>query len=177
MKLSNIEITSDLRMTQPAGAAEKDQTLDIQFAVDVGAVADGEFYELLFYNLLNGFVTGEDETGVVTGVKAIYYDQNDQMIAETAAVYLDKVMTETGTELHAVASVDVPEDSTVVYITKVDLIYISNNNSTEESNLIFTSVQPQKCAFAEEYNTDRDKGVAIPPSSGTTRLYTDFKLY
>jgi hypothetical protein len=177
MKLSNIEITSDLRITQPAGAAEKDETLDIRFAIDTGSVVDGDFYELLFYNLLNGFVTGETAGPVVTGIKAIYYDQNDQAIAETPAVYLNKVLTETGTELNATASVTIPADSTVVYITKVDLIYISNNNASEEVNLIFTSIQPQKCAFSEEYTTTRDKGVAIPPNSGTTQLYTDFRLY
>lgn len=150
MRLSNLELTSTFRLTQP-NTSEENQLVDIQFALD-GSKANipNEFYDLAFYQMLNGFVTGKSETGVDTGIKAVIYDNNGLAIAESAVVMLNKVMTETGTKLTAEASVAVADTTNSVYITKIDLVYVSNDSAAETEQVIFTSAAPVSCAFADD---------------------------
>lgn len=176
MKLSNLEITSEVRLTQPASGDEYNQTTDIRFGVDAGSTVSSQFYELLMYEMLNGVVNGEDDV-VTTGIKTVYYDATDAIIAESNVVPLDKIMTEMGTELVAMNTATKLDSSVTEYLSKVDLIYVANDSGVADEKLIFTSIQPQKTSFAESTGVGTAKGVAIPANGGDATLKATFKLF
>jgi hypothetical protein len=176
MKLSALEITSELRLTQPATGAESGETLDIRFGIDTGCTVSPEFYELILYNMLNGQVTGEDGA-VTTGVKAVYYDASNVMLGESNVVKLDKVITETGTELVAMPTVTLTDSTVERFVTKVNIYYIANDADVEDAKMIYSSTVPQKTIFAEATGVGAGKGVAIPASGGSAKLTTNFKIY
>lgn len=176
MKLSNLEITSDLRLTQPNSGLESGQTLDIRFVIDTGSVVSNEFYNLIMYEMLNGVVNGE--SGIVnTGVKAVYYDATDAVIATSDVVPLDKITTEAGTELVANTTATKTDTTVTKYVTKVEVYYVANDSGVADDKLIFTSTMPQKTTFAEATGVGVIKGVAIPADGGDTALKASFKLF
>jgi len=176
MKLSNLEITSELRVTQPAAGDESGQTIDIKFGIDTGCTVAAEFYELLLYEMLNGRVNGE-EGAVTTGIKAVYYDQTNAVYATSSVVKLDKVMTETGTELVAEPLANKADSTVTSYITKVELYYVANDADVADDKLIFTSIVPQKTTFAEATGVGTGKGIAIPANAGAVKVGNTFKIF
>lgn len=176
MKLSNLEITSTLRVTQPGSGSESAQTTDIRFAIDTGCVVAAEFYDLLLYELMNGLVSGE--SGVVTtGIKAIYYDETNAVLAQSTVGKLDKVVTESGTEVIAITTATKTDSTVEKFITKVDIMYIANDADTEDAKLIFTSPMPQKTTFAEATGIGVGKGVALAASGGDSLLTNTFNIF
>lgn len=176
MKLSALEITSELRVTQPNSGPESGETLDIRFGIDSGCSVAAEFYELILYNMLNGQLSGEDG-GITTGIKAVYYDASNVILATTNVVKLDKIITETGIELVAAPYANIIDSTAERFITKVDVIYVANDNDVEDDKLIYSSTVPQKTSFAEATGVGTGKGVAIAANGGAAKLTTNFKIY
>ena len=176
MKLSNLEITSEVRFTQPSSGDESGQTLDIKFGIYAGCVVSPEFYELILYEMLNGALNGE--SGVVTtGIKTVYYDQTNVVWSTSDTIKLDKVLTETGTELVAVTTATKADQTVPYYITKIETYYVANDNDVADDKLIFSSTVPQRAVFAEATGIGTSKGIAIPENEGAVQVLNTFKLF
>jgi hypothetical protein len=178
MKLTNLELTSELRIVQPVGI-EDAQVVDIRFALDgQRATIQPDFYNAVFYQLMNGFVVGSDGTGFITGVKCVAYDNVGTVIGETEPTKLDRVLTEGGTELSCITTVTLPDSSTASYIHRVDVVYVANDNDVETEMTIFSTTSPQYTSFAEDIpsTTPVKRGVEIGANM-TTKLDCSFRMY
>ncbi len=148
MKLSNLEIGSTMRITQP-DTDDAGQIMDIEFDVTRGATILTDLYELAFYGMLNGYVTGVNGGSANCGFKFVGYDKDGTIVMESGEVKLDRVVDETNTKLIATTETVVSDMTTDVYITKLDIEYVSNDADAGSDNAIMTSNSPAMCAFAE----------------------------
>ena len=98
-------------------------------------------------------------------------------MASTNVVKLDKIVTETGTELVASPFANVVDSTNERFITKVNVYYVANDSDVEDEKMIFTSTVPQKTTFAEATGVGAGKGVALPANGGAAKLTTNFKIF
>lgn len=173
MKLSNLEIASTMRFTQP-NVGDENQTLDIEFDVTKGATISNELYALAFYGLMNGYVNGEDEGGVVTGIKFTCYDENDTVVMESVPAKIDMVVDEMYTRLEAMSETVVVDSTADVYISKIDISFIANDETVEKESLILESPAPATNVFSEII-TGTDKGILLE-NGNTTNCIGKFIL-
>jgi hypothetical protein len=170
MKLSNLDILSTLRLTQPDGA-DVNQVLDLEFSLtNSSAVISNDLLALAFYDMLNGYVTGADGGPVVTGIKFTAYDQTNVMIMESAPVKIDKIVDEANTNLAVVSETIVSDSSVDKYVAKVTISFVSNKAGVEEEFLILTSTAPATTKFAEVIGAGPAKGVLL--ESGLSTKFT-----
>lgn len=175
MKLSNLEISSSMRLTQP-NVEDENQVLDIEFDVTKNATISNDLYALAFYKMFNGYVTGTDTSSVTTGVKFSFYDENDTIIAESIPAGIDLIIDEYYTRLEAYSETLIADSTSERYITKIIISFVSNDNETEYESLILTSIAPTTCTFAETIGESTAKGINL--ASGTEILASGmFKLY
>jgi len=178
MKLTNLELTSELRITQPVGI-EDGQIVDIRFALDgQRAVIQPDFYNVVFYQLMNGFVVGSDSTAFNTGIKCKLYNDVGTVVGETLPTKLDRILTETGTEVSCLSTVTLLDSSIAAYVHRVEVVYVSNDNDVEADMVIFSTTSPQYTSFAEDIpmTSPVKRGVEIGANL-TTKLDCTFKMY
>ena len=111
MRLSSLNIVSNMRVIQP-NLPDESQTSDFQFELSRNATISDDFYELVFYKMLNGYVSGIDSGSVHCGFKFVCYDENDAVLFETTLEKLDKYLTEAKT-IFDVANEYILPDATV----------------------------------------------------------------
>jgi hypothetical protein len=166
MKLSNLDILSTMRLTQPEGA-DANQVLDIEFSLTNNAVISNDFLALAFYEMMNGYVTGKDGGSSVTGIKFAAYDQTNVMIMESEPVKIDKIVDEVNTKLSVLSETILVDSSVDKYVAKVTVSFVSNNMGTDEEFLIFTSTAPATTKFAEVVGAGPLKGVQLEAGMST----------
>lgn len=169
MKLNNLDVLSTMRITQADGG-ENAQVLDIEFDVTKNATISNDLYNLAFYGMLNGFVTGADGGGVTTGIKFVAYDQNNAMVMQTTPVKLDKVTDEVYTRFQSICTYNKPDTTTDIYISKIEIIYVSNESSVEKLSTVLISTAPATNVFSEDIGTvpPIKKGILISGGQSTT---------
>jgi len=175
MKLTNLEISSTMRLTQP-NVGDELQTLDIEFDLTKGAVIDNDLYSLAFYGMLNGYVDGKDDGPVVTGIKISAYDQTNVLVAESVPSKIDMVVDEMYTRLEAKSTTLINDTSTDVYISKIAISYVANDEGVAKESLIFTSPAPATCVFAEVIGVTTKKGILLEAGNETS-MFGKFALF
>ena len=173
MKLSNLEISSLVRMTQPS-AGENGAT-DIEFDGTKGAVISSQLYALAFYNLMNGYVAGKDGGSSVTGFVFTTYDSSNVVMTESAPVKVDMVMDELGTKLVAKAETTAPDTSADAYFTKMTVSFVSNEEGVDKEFLIMETTAPALTKFAQAIGSTGKKGIMVEGGMDT-KFSTTFTL-
>jgi hypothetical protein len=168
MKLSNLEISATARLTQP-DVGDEDQTLDIEFDVSKGATISNELYALAFYNMLNGYVDGEDGGPVVTGFKFTAYDEAGGVVMESVPAKVDMVVDESYTRLEALSETVSTDTSADVYVAKIGVSYVANDEDVESEFMVLESMAPATCIFSEEIPASDPvaKGILIDDGMAT----------
>jgi|GEM_PF-6787532 len=155
MQLKNLDISSFIRVTQGE--------FDIEVNTFKNADVTQEFYALLFFDMMNGTVTGADQGGVITGIKAKVYDIDNNIVSETVVSKLDWFETQTSYTINAntVSTVNLAADA---YLSKIELIYVANDSGAEKEVIITTSDSLSNSVFATTAPSS-GKGVRIVPGN------------
>lgn len=170
MKLNNLDISSEIQIAQQDG-------MNIKFDLTRGTVPSTDFYNLIFYQMLNGIVSGVSSGETIkTGISFIFYDQNDEIIYKSYPVHLKKITTERFVELSCVETKTLIKKDCINYLTRVDVVYCSDRASYSEQALIFSSLMPQKTTFAELTDGSIRMGTALPLDCGDINLTCSFVL-
>ena len=91
MQLTGLEFTSSVRLTQANNALDIDVDL-----LSTSSKIDPNFYSMLFFDMLNGDVTGADGGSVTTGFLCKVYDTAGNLYATTTVQKLDWYQVEKG---------------------------------------------------------------------------------
>lgn len=168
MQLSGIDLTASIRFQQANDA------LDIKLELaNVGkAIVQTDFYKLLFFDFLNGDVTGT--TGVVTtGLKAIVYDVADVAQVTTNTALFDWYEDETSYICECTMTKSAVPGGTF-YAESVKIHYIADKEGVEQDSLIFTSTAPATSTFATA--VAQDKGIEVLVGNGSLTTTVVFKF-
>ena len=167
MKLLNLNISCDLLVSVP------DDNFSLRLAIDNGVVINSEFYELLFYKLLNiphNYTSG--------GFFATCLDHKNKVLFQTEPTGIEVVYTETGMEITSTPTMLLPHKSTTDYITQSEITYrlVDEDGNTEESILMVSRV-PQKSKLAENTGGLVRKGIALPRYIGDLSVFHKLKVF
>ena len=175
MRLSSLNVTSNIRIVQP-NVGDASQTSDFEFELTRNADIPDNFYELVFYKMLNGYLSGIDGGGVNCGFKFVCYDNNDNTLFETTLTRLDKYLTESKKVFEITNEYDLPDATVDVWLKTVDVHFIANNNNVAETYTVLTSSAPQKCSFSEQIDSNApDQAVKIIGGQDSKIMF-DFKM-
>ena len=155
MQLKNLDISSFVRITQGE--------FDIEVDVFKNAEVTQEFYALLFFDLMNGNVTGADNPPLITGIKAKIYDTGNNLVSETSVSKLDWFETQTSYVINSETTSSFNPASDV-YLSKVELIYVANDSGSAREVTITESSSLASSVFATTA-PDNTKGVRIVPGA------------
>lgn len=142
MKLSGLELTSSIRMTQAADA------LDIELnLLSTNTPVDPVFYSTLFFDMLNGDVTGVIGGSATPGFVIKVYNTDNTLFTTSDVATLDWYETENGyiseaitTKTQAIAS--------NTHIRKIELYYYANESDTNKEVLVASSEEIGRSNFA-----------------------------
>lgn len=168
MQLTGLEFTSSVRLTQANNALDIDVDL-----LTTSSKIDPNFYSMLFFDMLNGDVTGADGGGVTTGFLCKVYDTAGNLYTTTTVQKLDWYQVEKGYISEAISSIT--RTSTDVRLRKMDLFYIANNGGTAKEVMIGTSNLIATSSFASN-DVNSIPGVLVTSTNGDTTLKVTFRF-
>ena len=167
MQLRGIDVSASVRFTQP------NDVLDVQIDLLRGGAGEitSAFYALLFFDLMNGTVTGQDDpgNGIETGIYFIIKCADNTTYATTGKAKLDWYES-TGyyyIEAKPVVSFTPTEDKRV---SSVEIVYAANDvvNLTEKAVTIATSDALARSSFATS-GADGN-GILITAAAGAVTI-------
>lgn len=159
MQMKGLDVLSAVRLTQPNDALDIDVD---QLSTNLGVIQN-EFYAFLFFDMLNGEVTGA--APVTTGIKLKLYNVAGAVVVESDAVKLDWYETETAYISEAAFS-KVQALGSDTYISKAVVSYVGNDGGVAKEVDIFESTAFAKSVFASA-DTSSNKGILISVSNGS----------
>lgn len=162
MKLTGLEFTAGVRLTQANGNVD----IDIDLLTENNKI-DPNFYSTLFFDMLNGEVTGADGSGVTTGFLCKIYDTAGNLFTTTTVTKLDWYQIETGYVSEAITSVT--RTSTDVRLKKIDMYYVANDTNAPKEILVSTSTALSKSEFVSN-DANSIAGVLVPAANGDTTI-------
>ena len=167
MKLSGIDLNGTIRLTQP------NDYMDIEFGLMKNGQSEikPEFYTLVFFNLMNGNVTGKDGSSFHTGVYFKIKDIAGNVIT-TPVVKFDWYE---GEQVYYVAA-DAEVSQTIsadIRIASVEIYYVANNNDAEDDILIATTNTPAASSFATD-DGNGNKGILVAQAGGDLTARVNF---
>lgn len=168
MQLTGLELTASLRLQKPDDALD----IKLELAAVGKAVIQSDFYKLLFFDFMNGNVTGITGT-VTTGLKAKVYDVADVKQIETLPAQFDWYEDETNyicectmTKTQTVA--------TTFYAESVKINYVADEEGIASDLYIFNSTAPATSSFATVVGPD--KGIEVLNTDGDVTATVVFKF-
>lgn len=172
MNLTGISVTGSIRFTQA------NDVLDIE--VDLFKTGQTEFtpqfYTLLFFDLMNGNVTGKDDAGngITTGISMKVYDVTDNEQVQTAVTKLDwyEGLNEYYVEATTTGSFTPAND---VRLRRTDILYTSNAGTASREDVIVESLTLEKSNFAST-DTNNNSGVLIQAANGVVNVKGIYKV-
>ena len=167
MQLSGIDLSAYMRLTQP------DDALDIEIELLKTGVAEikPSLYTLLFFDLMNGVLTGADDPGnsITTGIWFDVKLVDGTSLAQTTKAKLDWYESTTYYIVEAVSIANVTL-SADVKISNVDVYFTANDVSagSEKNILLATSAAPANCAFSS--SDENGSGIVVQNANGNLTI-------
>lgn len=173
MKLSGIDMSGKIRFTQDPDLFDK----EVDLFKTGSAVIYPDFYTLLFFNLMNGDVTGRDDAAnsIATGIYFILKDTADSVYTTTGKVKLDWFEDLNYYYVRALidSTISPSADSR---IATVDIMYTANDvdATAEKDVLLARSTALSTSKFA---SSDADgNGVLISMALGNVRIRGEYLI-
>jgi len=172
MRLSGIDLQGTLRFTQPNDA------LDIQIDLMANGKSEikSELYTLVFFDLMNGTVTGADDAanGIETGISFVVKDPDGNAIASTPVAKLDWYEGEDAYYVQAIS------DSVVTLtadarIAEVEVYYTANDSGSAKQVLIASTTTPAASSFATDDGAG-NKGILVQSGNGALNVTCNYLL-
>lgn len=148
MKLTGLELLSSVRLSQAADYI--DIELDL---LNTSTTIDQTFYSMLFFDMLNGDVTGETAGAATPGFLFKIYKTDGTLFSTSAVSQLDWYETETGyvSETMPTFTVAVPTD---MHVRKVEMYYVANDVDVNKEVLMLSSEEINRSNFATKDASD-----------------------
>jgi len=169
MKLTGLEFTASMRMTQAGDALDVDMDL-----LSTTTTIDQVFYSTLFFDMLNGDVTGAAGGSSVPGFVIKAYDTDDVLFTTSGVVQLDWYEVETGYISEALTT-KIASVASDVRLRKIELYYIANEGGADKEVLITTSEEIAKTAFADA-DSNGVYGVLVENANGAVTMTTTMRF-
>jgi len=160
MQMKGLDVLSTVRLTQP------NDTLDIELdqLTSNSSSIQNEFYATLFFDMLNGTVTGEAGGAANPGLKLKMYDVDGAVVLESPVATLDWYETESNyiSEAQLAYTGALVADT---YIAETEVILVVNDGGSDKEIVVYKSTAFSLSSFASA-DVNGHKGVLISISNG-----------
>jgi len=172
MKLSGIDLQGTLRFTQPNDVMD----IEIDLMKTGSSEIKTDFYALVFFDLMNGNITGEDDAGagIQTGISFVLKDAAGNAILTSPVTKLDWYESESAYYVQAIGEVNQTLTNDV-RIASAEVYYTANDSGTTKQVMVASTNVPSTTTFATD-DGNGNKGIFVQSANGDLTFTYNYLL-